>query len=141
MRKFIFHALWRYRCVAVGQADRESCSGCPVGRVDGTAASPGDVVGGEITRVGDVIVAQIPLAAVTAVVTAGHRVDGILEPVAFDQCITRLAHVDTGTGNAVVQVVIHVRPTAALQWQTRIYVAVNIVVESDLAATGNIGTA
>ncbi len=131
----------RYWCITVRNANGERRSGCPVGCINSAAAGPGNVVRCKITWRKHVVIAQFPLAAIAAVVTASYRVHRILEPVAFNQCITRLTHVNTGTGNAVIQVVIHVSPTAALQWQTRIYVAINIVVEGDLAAAGNIAAA
>lgn len=82
--KLVFHTLWSDGRVAVRNADRERCSGRPVGGVDGAAAAPGDVVSRKITGVAHVIIAQIPVAAVAAVVAAGDGVFGILEPVAFN---------------------------------------------------------
>ena len=107
------------RRIAVRNADREGRGRCPVSRIYGAPAAPGDVIGREITRRFDVVIAQIPVAAIAAVVAASDRVFRILEPVTFNQCVTFLTHVNTGTGNSVVEVVVHMRPTATLQRQTR----------------------
>lgn len=84
MIQLIFHALWRYWRVAVRNANWERRCGCPVGGVDGAAATPGDVVGRKIAGVTNVVIAQIPIATVAAVITAGDWVFCILEPVAFN---------------------------------------------------------
>ena len=84
MVEFVFYTLRCDRRIAVRNANREGRGGCPVCCIDSAAAAPGNVVSGKIGWRFYVVIAQIPEAAVAAVVAAGDWVFRILEPVAFN---------------------------------------------------------